>query len=31
MEEGSSGVGNLGNRDAEQVLKDRDMLDDDAC
>ena len=31
MEEGSSGVGNLGNRDAEQVLKDRDMPDGDAC
>ena len=31
MEEGSSSVGNLGNHDAEWVLKDRDMLDGDAC
>jgi hypothetical protein len=31
IEEGSSGVGNLGNHNAEQVLKDRDMPDGDAC
>jgi hypothetical protein len=31
MKEGSSSVVNLGNCNAEQVLKDRDMPDGDAC